>query len=107
ARPAELAAGRAGPLGRPASLCGRPDRTASARGGRRCGRPARAPSGHAALPAPRRGVGSGEERSNECVPKDGPYRSAAVGPQPSNGDEESRSGRTRGGRERVSGRRRR
>ncbi|CAK0802280.1 unnamed protein product, partial [Prorocentrum cordatum] len=40
-------------------------------------------------------VGSGEERSNECVPKDGPYRSAAVGPQPSNGDEESRSGRTR------------
>ncbi|CAK0802276.1 unnamed protein product, partial [Prorocentrum cordatum] len=46
-------------------------------------------------------VGSGEERSNECVPKDGPYRSAAVGPQPSNGDEESRSGRTRGGRERA------
>ncbi|CAK0802281.1 unnamed protein product, partial [Prorocentrum cordatum] len=50
-------------------------------------------------------VGSGEERSNECVPKDGPYRSAAVGPQPSNGDEESRSGRTRGGRERVRRRR--
>ncbi|CAK0802278.1 unnamed protein product, partial [Prorocentrum cordatum] len=96
--PPRGAGGRTGRPARPARVALWPARPHCLR----AGRPALWPAG------------AGSERArraacppNECVPKDGPYRSAAVGPQPSNGDEESRSGRTRGGRERVSGRRRR